>query len=203
MDCSLPGSSVHGICRQEYWSRLPFSSPGDPPDPEIELTSLVPPALPGGFFTTGSTGKPDRLWVWCNPCSADISTADDLFFTPTAQVPSILNHLKQGSDWILSSSPVTALLLEVTSLRCLQNAKLLPGAGGNQWSGTAHISLTHLLQPYPQDCEKCPHFHSTWAELILEEKAMSFHDLFTDLYSPTRLVIINHSDVIIRKECLK
>ena len=20
MDCSLPGSSVHGICQQEYWS---------------------------------------------------------------------------------------------------------------------------------------------------------------------------------------
>lgn len=83
-------------------------------------------------------------------------------------------------------------------------------AGGNQWSGTAHIShhlqytsLTHLLQPYPQDCEKHPHFHSTWADLILGKKAMSFYDLFTDLYSPTRLVIINHSDVIICQECHK
>ena len=28
MDCSLPGSSVHGISRQEYRSRLPFPSPG-------------------------------------------------------------------------------------------------------------------------------------------------------------------------------
>ena len=24
MDCSLPGSSVHGICRQEYWSGVPL-----------------------------------------------------------------------------------------------------------------------------------------------------------------------------------
>ena len=27
MDCSLPGSSIHGLSRQEYWSGLPFPSP--------------------------------------------------------------------------------------------------------------------------------------------------------------------------------
>ena len=37
MDCSPPGSSVHGISRQEYWSGLPFLSPGDLPDPGIRL----------------------------------------------------------------------------------------------------------------------------------------------------------------------
>jgi len=26
MDCSLPGSSVHGFSRQEYWSRVPLPS---------------------------------------------------------------------------------------------------------------------------------------------------------------------------------
>ena len=36
MDCSLPGSSVHGIPRPEYWSWLLFPSPGDLPDPGIE-----------------------------------------------------------------------------------------------------------------------------------------------------------------------
>jgi len=34
---------------QEYWSELTFSTPGDLPDPEIELMS---PALAGRFFTT-------------------------------------------------------------------------------------------------------------------------------------------------------
>ena len=28
MDCSLPGSSIHGFSRQEYWSGVPFSSLG-------------------------------------------------------------------------------------------------------------------------------------------------------------------------------
>ena len=43
--------------RQEYWSRLPFSSPGDLPNPGTVHTSPVSPALVGRFFTTGSPGK--------------------------------------------------------------------------------------------------------------------------------------------------
>ena len=33
-----------GFPRQEYWSGLPFPSPGNLPHPEIKLTSLVSPA---------------------------------------------------------------------------------------------------------------------------------------------------------------
>ena len=29
MDCSPPGFSVHELSQQEYWGRLPFSSPGE------------------------------------------------------------------------------------------------------------------------------------------------------------------------------
>ena len=36
--------------RQEYWSRLPFPSPRDLPNPGIKPTSLVPPVLAGEFF---------------------------------------------------------------------------------------------------------------------------------------------------------
>ena len=38
--------------RQEYWSGLPFPSPGDLPNSGIEPGS---PALVGGFFTTSAT----------------------------------------------------------------------------------------------------------------------------------------------------
>jgi len=41
--------------RQEYWSELPFSSPGDLPNPGIESTL---PLLAGGFFTTELLEKP-------------------------------------------------------------------------------------------------------------------------------------------------
>ena len=40
-----------GFSRQDSWSGLPFPSPGDLPDPGIEPTSPVSPALAGGFFT--------------------------------------------------------------------------------------------------------------------------------------------------------
>ena len=43
---------------QEFWSGLPFSPPGDLPDPGIEPTSPASPALAGGFFTTAPPGKP-------------------------------------------------------------------------------------------------------------------------------------------------
>ena len=54
-DCSPPGSSVHGIPRQESWSGLSCPPPGDLLDPGIEPTSLMSPALAGGFFTTSAT----------------------------------------------------------------------------------------------------------------------------------------------------
>ena len=44
--------------RQEYWSGLPFPTPGGLPDPGIKPVSLVSPALTGGFFTMRPVGSP-------------------------------------------------------------------------------------------------------------------------------------------------
>ena len=41
MDGSLLGSSIMGFSRQEYWSGLPFPSPGDLPDSGIKPGSPV------------------------------------------------------------------------------------------------------------------------------------------------------------------
>ena len=55
--------------RQEYWSLLPFPSPGDLPDSGFELMS---PALAGGrFFTTEPPKKPITLLsydLYINKC---------------------------------------------------------------------------------------------------------------------------------------
>ena len=48
MDCSPPGSCVHGISQEEYWSGLPFHPSGDHPDPRIEPRS---PAVAVRFST--------------------------------------------------------------------------------------------------------------------------------------------------------
>ena len=57
---AVPWTAAHrgplsmGFSRQEYWSGLPFPSPGDLPDPGMEPES---PALAGMFFTTEPLGK--------------------------------------------------------------------------------------------------------------------------------------------------
>ena len=66
LDCSLPGSSIDGIFRQEYWTGLPLpppedlpdpgikptSPPGDHPKPEMEPESPVSPALKANSLPT-------------------------------------------------------------------------------------------------------------------------------------------------------
>ena len=49
-----------GFPRQEYWSGLPFPSPGDLPDPGIKSTSLTSLALAGRFFAIVTPGKPNN-----------------------------------------------------------------------------------------------------------------------------------------------
>ena len=65
MNCSHQAPLSMGFSRKEYWNGLPFSSPGDLPDPGIEHKSLASPALSGftrivfsGFFVTAPPGKP-------------------------------------------------------------------------------------------------------------------------------------------------
>ena len=41
--------------RQEYWSELPFPTPGELHKPGIKSASLMSPALAGKFFTTSAT----------------------------------------------------------------------------------------------------------------------------------------------------
>ena len=47
--------------RQEYYSGLPFPTPEDLPNPGMKPTSLVSPALAGGFSTTVPPGRPILL----------------------------------------------------------------------------------------------------------------------------------------------
>ncbi|XDA87108.1 hypothetical protein R6Z07F_016818 [Ovis aries] len=78
MDCSLPGSSIHGIFQARV-SGLPFPSSGDLPDPGIQPRS---PALQQPLYCLSHQGSPvvvqglscsracgifpDQRW---NPCS--------------------------------------------------------------------------------------------------------------------------------------
>ena len=61
LECSLPGSSVHGIFQARIldWVAISCQSLGDLPDPGIEPTSLVSLTLAVRCFTTAPLGKHD------------------------------------------------------------------------------------------------------------------------------------------------
>ena len=52
-----------GFSSQEYWSGLPFPSPGDLPDPGIKPSSLMSPASVGRFFTARATWEALTAWA--------------------------------------------------------------------------------------------------------------------------------------------
>ena len=59
MDCkAYQAPPSMGFSRQEYWSGLPFPSPGDLPDPGIEPG---PPAFQADALTSESPGKKNGL----------------------------------------------------------------------------------------------------------------------------------------------
>ena len=55
---SPPGPLSMEFSKQEYWSGVPFPTPGDLPNSGMEPTSLVCPALASGFFTTSASWEP-------------------------------------------------------------------------------------------------------------------------------------------------
>ena len=57
--CQSPLSM--GFFRQEYWSGLPYPSPGDLSDPGIEPASPVSLALAGMFFTASAAWEAPHL----------------------------------------------------------------------------------------------------------------------------------------------
>ena len=58
MDYSPPGSLSMGFPRQEYWSWLPFPSPGDLPYPGMKPGSL---ALQADSLPSEPPGKPSYI----------------------------------------------------------------------------------------------------------------------------------------------
>ena len=99
-----------GFPRQEYWSRLPFPSPGDLPDPGFEPMSLVSPALAGRFLTTEPAGKPYESKL--NTCSLGLQDSHlcGIHMFPVCPAPGPLPPLKQNRrhtdfSWGLGNFP--------------------------------------------------------------------------------------------------
>ena len=112
VDCSLRGSSVHGISRQEYWSRLSCPPPGDLSDLGIEFTSL---ALTGGFFTTEPPAAAAAKSLQSCPTLCDPIDGSP----PGSPIPGILQA--RTLEWAaISFSNAWKWKVKVKSLSCVQ-----------------------------------------------------------------------------------
>ena len=63
VNCSPPGSSVHGISQGIILEVLPFPSPGDLPDPGREPVAPALATWDGGHVYTEPPGKPCIYWT--------------------------------------------------------------------------------------------------------------------------------------------
>ena len=123
-----------GFSRQEYWSGLPFPTPGYLPDLGIEPTSLVAPALAGILYHEHHLGSLSN-YVW-------IKTSRDFSLTATdtgqeaIQISSLFALSWPGQEYI--------------SLSLLWNYKHHGGqsSASGAWSSfSLAVSQTLLLRP--------------------------------------------------------
>ena len=63
IDCSQPGSSVHGISQARMLEWVAMPSSGELPDPGIEIVSPISPVLAGKLFTTSTTWEALTLFI--------------------------------------------------------------------------------------------------------------------------------------------
>ena len=102
-----------GFPRQEYWSGLPFPSPGDLPDLGIKPAS---PALAGGFLTTSATWETldsvvknlpakQETWVqslgWEDPLEEEMATHSSIpaWEIPWTEDPGGLQSMGSKKNW--------------------------------------------------------------------------------------------------------
>ena len=109
-----------GFSRQEHWSGLPCSCPGDLPNPRIEHASLMSPALAGMFFTTVTTGNPSRqnsVPQTCPHSNTDNNGAASLISNKSSRQIGALEGCLQGKK----------MKLVVHMFGCLERRSALSG----------------------------------------------------------------------------
>ena len=122
INCSQPGSSVHGILQAKIWNGLPCPSPEELTDPGIESVSLRSPALAGRLYldcnenATVHIGKPkyavrfssvqspSHVQFFVNPWTAARQTS--LFITNSWSLLKLNIH--RVSDTIQPSHPLSS-----------------------------------------------------------------------------------------------
>ena len=111
MDCSPQAPLSMGFSRQEYWSVLPYSPPGDLHDPWIKPMFLMSPALIGRFSIIEAPGEALSPGVCSNSCHwfSDAIKPSHSLSPPSPPAFNLSQH--QGFfQWVSSVNQVAKVL---------------------------------------------------------------------------------------------
>ena len=127
--CATPWSEAHQapLSRHEYWSGLPFPSPGNLPKPGIEPGSLTLPALAGGFLTTQFSSVQSLKSCLTLGDPMNCSTPDLPSITNSWSLPKLMSiELVMPSSHLILCSPLLLLPPIPPSIRVFSNESTLP-----------------------------------------------------------------------------
>ena len=167
--------------RQEYWSGLPFPSPGDLPNPGIKPTSLVSLGLAGRFFTTSPTCMSQHK---CNDFPSNISIKTLVNFAEVSQNFLLFSGHSHLLDFLLLGSGYLwpAMNLPSGSLQRLRQIPLpswriciLCGTRRKEWKIFSYVFITLTSGDLFQALSVVTH---PAAVLPLQENQVKAHVLF-------------------------
>ena len=127
-----------GFSKQEYWSGLPFPSPGNLPDPGIKLMFLLSPASSDRFFTTSATWEAQREYQFSSVAQSCPTLYDPMdCSTPGFPVHHQLLELAQTHvHWVTDAIQPSHLLLSSS-----------PAFSLSQHQGLSNESVLHIRWP--------------------------------------------------------
>ena len=141
MVCNLPGSSVMGFFRQEYWKGLPFTPQGDLANPGIKPAS---PVLQADFLLLSSWGSPLSSWPGIKPvpCAVEVGS---LNCWTTREIPT--------NDIFLKMSCSVESENEFSLLCCVKYSGL-----SGTWSGSFALAWSCIIShPLFEDASSLSH----------------------------------------------
>ena len=136
--CSPPGSSVHGIFRQEHWRGLPFPSPGDLLGPRAWTCISCVSCITDEFFTTEPSGKPQS----------------SLYVFPLSWAVWLVNPRKRcleaGGTGATSPKKLVKEWQAVDIIR--QDYQSLPDTDNNPWRWLCSVTVHSVFTEHPSAC---------------------------------------------------
>ena len=163
--------------KQEYWSGLPFLTPGDLSNPGIEPMSLASPALADGFFTISTTRE---AYVTLDSSSIQAQISQVCFFH-------FLMRLPCQVELILNKCDAFLLLIWIWKFKAGKDSSCLCLASPYRrkekspiwfWTGMHGFKMLPGQEAIHSISSMCWHFQSKFTRRYLLIKLVIYFELW-------------------------